>query len=336
MGNVKDKFGRKFLDIFQKTLVQTINNSGGDPTQMSQFNHYKSTFAKGNKLGQSNNEISDFMVYNYPNYDNIYKLARHNNSDNQFTPVRTGFQSLQSNLDYFRVDENGISRRLINKYGIPQKHWPNGRPRGSLERHTGNSLRGKYMRVEQGLGVGIQGMAMTRQNRIFTGQEPVKHNKLFKSNEKLKKQSFTQDEVLSAVEKLCAKYGTPITLKGHKEAILNQINNNEELRHTLLSSNRNSKKSYFSVPSSNQKERTSAEVLPPMQSIQSYQFKEIQHAKSIYLASSDGVPSKKYLLSYMNSKDSEKEKIINLFTKIFKEFQFNKKEDKDLILRHIR
>ena len=57
---------------------------------------------------------------------------------------------------------------------------------------------------------------------------------------------------------------------------------------------------------------------------------------TIYLPATEGVPNRKYLLAYMNAKESEKDKIINLFHKLFKEYQFNKKEDKDLILRHIR
>ena len=48
------------------------------------------------------------------------------------------------------------------------------------------------------------------------------------------------------------------------------------------------------------------------------------------------VPNKKFMLSYMNARANEKEKIVNLFSRLFREFHFNKKEDKDLILRHIR
>ena len=48
------------------------------------------------------------------------------------------------------------------------------------------------------------------------------------------------------------------------------------------------------------------------------------------------LPHRKYLLTYLWATDNEKEKIINMFNKMFKEYTFNHKEEKELILRHIR
>ena len=42
------------------------------------------------------------------------------------------------------------------------------------------------------------------------------------------------------------------------------------------------------------------------------------------------------MLSYMNAKANEKEKIVNIFARLFRDFYFNEKENKDLFLRHIR
>ena len=38
-------------------------------------------------------------------------------------------------------------------------------------------------------------------------------------------------------------------------------------------------------------------------------------------------PNKKFMLSYINARANEKEKIVNLFERLFRKFHFNKKED---------
>jgi hypothetical protein len=223
MNNIKDKFGHKFLDIFKKTLIQTITESGGDPDEISKYNYYKSPISnKGEKLGRSNGKIPQFYGYNDEYYNDNYKGTNHNNSDGRFVPIHTSYQQLQSNINHFRSDENGLSRRqLVNKHGTPQKYGLNGRRMGNQqrnyghrertlgnrERHTGNRMRGVYTKAEQGLSSGVMGMAMTRQNRVSTtDNESPSRNALLKSAEKpqpqQQQQKLTRAEVLSVVERL--------------------------------------------------------------------------------------------------------------------------------------
>jgi hypothetical protein len=363
MNNIKDKFGHKFLDMFTKTLIQTITESGGDPEEISKYNYYKSPIGnKTRKMGGSNGKIPNFYGYNDEYYYDTYKGSSHNNSDGRFQPIHTSYQHLQSNINHFRSDTTNLTRRqLVNKHGTPQKYGLNGRRTGNQkrnygirertlgnrERHTGNRMRGVYTKDEQGLSCGVMGMAMTRQNRVSTtNNELPNRNVLLKSTEKAQQEQpkLTRTEVLSVVEKLCVEYGTPLTVEGHREALIDQISNNEELRnnkelrYTLLSNHYYPKKTHVTLPNSSEKERLNVELISPSHNHNAKTYERIiePRKQSVFLPSSDGVPNKKYLLSYMNAKDSEKDKIINLFSRIFKEFHFNKKEDKDLILRHIR
>ena len=48
------------------------------------------------------------------------------------------------------------------------------------------------------------------------------------------------------------------------------------------------------------------------------------------------LPNKRYFSNYSLATESEKEKIINLFYKIFRDYNFSNREEKDMILRHIR
>ena len=334
--NVKNKFGKKFLDMFQKTLFDTIKSAGGHPEELPQFKHYRSTFSSAHPMAHSNGEIPSMMMHNYMNADGAYPINKQGSNPN-FGIGSSGFQTLQNNLDYIRSDSQTGTRRNLNRAGIPQKYWPNGRPRGSLERHTGNNLRGKYTRIQQSLYSGIQGTSIRRSNRMSTSNNYQKS--LLKSAEKPGEKTFTKEDILFAVEKLSTLYGTPFTVQGHKEKLVNEITKNPELKRTLFTSTteRRTEKPYFSVPASVIKTRPTV-VDPPLKiepiSATMQSVKQIR--KPFQLNIGESYNGKKYLVPFNTSKEAEKEKIVNLFHKLFKEFNFNKKEDKDLILRHIR
>jgi hypothetical protein len=330
---IRDKFGRKFLDIFQRTLMETINKSESKDPYL-QYHKYNPAFSNSNPLAQSKGEIPQFLVYNYQNFNNIYKMSKHS-SDNDFRPIQVGYQTLQTNPDFYSNKLTG--RRNLNIMGMPQKYWPNGRPRGSLERFSSHA-KNKYKRLEaQDLQSGIQGTSIQRQHRISTTTDVNKH--LERSAEKPVKPTMSNDQILFAIERLSHKFGTPFTLKGHKEEFINQVTQNAELRDKLLdfnhSNNHNHNRSHFSVPASGENSRPSLTTFNPLHNLSAKKCTNLLYSPG-FLPNPDGTPNKKYLLSYMNAKPAEKEKIVNLFSKLFREFHFNKKEDKDLILRHIR
>ena len=358
INNVKDKFGKKFIEMFQRTLFDTIKKSNGDVDQLELFKNYKDTFSSAHPLAHSNGDIPQMIMNNYPN-NTVYKLGNQKSATGfapmqsgfppvqsgfppvqpgfpqvqyGFPPVESGFQTLQNNLDYFRHETNLRSRRQLNKFGIPQKYWPNGRPRGSLERHTGNNLRGKYTRIQQSLHSGIQGTSISRKNRLSTSNEY--DNNLLKSVKK--KLTLSKGEILRAVEKLSALYGTPFTIQGHKEKLVSIISKSPELKKSLIQSEDIKDKTHFSVPSSVMKSRPNDENPLKVEPLPITLQSSAQIKRPFKVNIGEGINTKKYLLPYVGSKDSEKGKIISLFTKLFKEFNFNKKEDKDLILRHIR
>lgn len=257
-----------------------------------------------------------------------------NNSNNELLYVNPGVQSLQNNLNGYRNGSKMTSRRQLQGLGMPMKYWPNGRPRGSLERFSSTKKYRSIKHEEQGLSAGIQGTSIQRKHRFGTSIED--NHPVNRSQDKAKIKTMSNEQILSAIEKLSQKFGTPFVLKGHKEEFARQITSNEELKDTLLNYNHHkSNHSHFSVPSSGSKMRPVLTSKNPFHNISVKQSSTISTVPSI-LPLTDAVPNKKYLLSYMNAKEAEKEKIINLFSKLFREFHFNKKEDKDLILRHIR
>lgn len=170
--------------------------------------------------------------------------------------------------------------------------------------------------------------------------------KRLKTPKKPKKKTFTKEDILRAVEKLSSMYGTPFTIEGHKEKLVESISKNPALRDTLLktdspkednfSSNIKEEKTYFSVPASGQKPRPYNEYPLRVEQISAIKTSQQQVRRTVRLNLGEGLSTRKYLIPYQNSKDAEKEKILNLFVKLFREFNFNKKEDKDLILRQIR
>jgi hypothetical protein len=342
--DIKDKFGKKFLDIFQRSLMEIIQKTGASVADgvggrsgnlnLANTGNYYST-SGGKFYSSSGQELPQFLVYNYKNYDSIYKLNNHG-SNEDFIPLQTdGFSTLQGNLDLYRKSGKLLTRRQIQKIWVPQKYWPNGRPRGSLER-TSAGYKNKYWDYQtQGLQSGIQGKSLQRHHRISSSienQQKLHHSSL----DSPPHPRLSGDQLLLAIEKLSSKFGTPFTVKGHKEQFVNYINKDPFLKENLLAQlSGHQNKSHFSVPMSMEKSRPTLMTKNPMSNITVKKSSPGIHISS-YLPSADGVPNKKYLVNYMNAKTSEKEKIINLFSKLFKEYNFNKKEDKDLVLRHIR
>lgn len=266
---IRDKFGKKFLDIFQRTLMATISkNDGSDP--YLQYHKYNPVFSSSKPLAQSKGEIPQFLVYNYQNSNNLFS----------------------------------------------------------------SHVKNKYKRLEtQGLQSGIQGKSIQRQQRISTTTDINKQ--IEQSTEKPVKPKMSNDQILFAIERLSSKFGTPFTIKGHKEEFINQVSQNTELRNKLLDYNHKNNRFHFSVPASGENSRPSLATLNPLHNLSAKKCTNLLYSPG-FLPNPDGTPNKKYLLSYMNAKPAEKEKIVNLFSKLFREFHFNKKEDKDLILRHIR
>jgi len=354
LSDIKDKFGTKFLDIFQKSLLDAISK---DKTGKSfhprkgqenllpgnKFHNLSST----NAFTRSNNEMPQFLVYNYQNYDSIYKLNK-NGQNKEFINIPPGLKTLQGNVNYYRNGSSGLSRRLIQKFGVAQKYWPNGRPRGSLERLSNNYRSTITDYHNPAMQVGIQGHSLRRHHRISTSIDTNQRTMQQLGSDS--NQSVSNAQILKAIENLSNKYGTPFTVEGHKEKFIDHIRKDSVLRENLLSLSEikpmetikpiqsiinKEEKGYFSVPASAEKSRAKLVTRNPMKNITVKKSAPKLQAVN-YVPSADGSPNKKYLVHYMNSKPAEKEKIMTLFTKLFKEYHFNKKEDKDLILRHIR
>ena len=63
---------------------------------------------------------------------------------------------------------------------------------------------------------------------------------------------------------------------------------------------------------------------------------QVPETNGTFYSGNSLVPNKRFMLSYMNARANEKEKIVNLFARLFRDFNFKNNEDKDLIFRHIR
>lgn len=156
-------------------------------------------------------------------------------SSNQDIQFGQGYQTLQGNIDYYRHDIlKNSNRRNLNQGRMPQKLWPNGRPRGSLEKFSGHTRR-KYVYIEpQGLYAGIQGRSIQRQNRISTTTDVNKSlEQPYAQQPKEQAKSMSSEQIVKAIEKLSKRFGVPFTMKGHKEQFVNYVNNSKELKETL-------------------------------------------------------------------------------------------------------
>lgn len=149
-------------------------------------------------------------------------------------------------------------------------------------------------------------------------------------------------DLLIAIEALSKKFGTPFKMQGHKEQFIQYIEQNSALKEQIISHTEMSNRSTISLPKSITMPKQ--DIIPkqdPMTITQHFQSLNVSNKieppkSSGTYYSNEIIPHKKFLIDYMNARPNEKEKIVNLFARLFREFHFNKREDKDLILRHIR
>ena len=248
---VKDQFGQKFLELFQKSLVEVMQKNGSISENYSgpdfaQYKPYRSVI--NSKIG-----LPQFLVYSNGTIDGSINLNKHSSNHE----IRTIYEydkhsTLQSNIDGYRYDNKWISRRQFNNYDTPQKYWPNGRPRGSLERFSNKNS--KYVRLaNQGLYTGIQGTSIKRNSRM-----PFSHGSSrqaeHKSANQASRQPMNSDQLLLTIEKLSHKFGTPFKLDGHKEQFVQYLRENQSLREKLLDFQEKTNRSHVSLPQNEDKE----------------------------------------------------------------------------------
>eukprot|EP00345_Euplotes_harpa_P012816 CAMPEP_0168349674 /NCGR_PEP_ID=MMETSP0213-20121227/20579_1 /TAXON_ID=151035 /ORGANISM="Euplotes harpa, Strain FSP1.4" /LENGTH=226 /DNA_ID=CAMNT_0008359705 /DNA_START=268 /DNA_END=949 /DNA_ORIENTATION=- len=154
-------------------------------------------------------------------------------SSNQDIQFGQGYQTLQGNIDYYRHDIlKNSNRRNLNQGRMPQKLWPNGRPRGSLEKFSvpqevrvhraTRTLRGDPRKVDPEAKPDLHHDDVNKSLEQPYAQQPKEQAK-----------SMSSEQIVKAIEKLSKRFGVPFTMKGHKEQFVNYVNNSKELRETL-------------------------------------------------------------------------------------------------------
>lgn len=324
---IKSKFGKKFLDVFQKSLLETMSKNRNDIGNALFFPYS----AKSNLAG----EVPQLMVNNYENYKSIYKINK-NSSNQDLIPVDSlGYNELKGTSGFYPQDIlKNYDRRNLNQLGLPQKLWSSGRPRGSLERFSGQP-RSKNLFIEpQGLYSGIQGTSLLPHHRDLKTLEVMNTHEKLQEPQSTKEQtkSIPNEQLLKAIEKLSKKFGTPFNIHGHKEEFVNIISNDKTLQAKFIKFNSKPKSLHVTAPPTANENRKDLIIKNPLSNLN---VKELAINNEAIRADQQ-LPHRKYLLTYLCATENEKEKIVNMFHKMFKEYTFNAKEEKELILRHIR
>ena len=155
---VKDQFGQKFKELFQKSLNDVTqknrnireNYSG---LKFARYNPYRSLIDP--KIG-----LSQFLVHNNRTIDSAINLNKHS-SNHKIRKIYeyNKHSTLQCNLEDYSYDNKLISNRRINNFDTSQKYWPNGCPRGSLEKSSNKNFEYGLWK-DKGLYIGVQGKSI--------------------------------------------------------------------------------------------------------------------------------------------------------------------------------
>ena len=270
------------------------------------------------------------------NYENVYQFNQYSSNQDIKGIDNEGYQTLQGNLN---INRNGTQkyspRRVINSIAQPNKVWPTGRPRGSLERFSGNTRRRFYYVEPQSLYVGVQGISLQRHHRL-SGTADVNRSaeKYYEPKNVIEvDKSINEKQLLNAIEKVSRKFGTPFQINANREEFYKYILNDKSLQDKFSNIGSKSKSIHSSVQPSREETQQNMFI---SNNLHNLSVKESYVTNYSSVNQETMLPNKKYFSNYSLSSESEKEKIINLFHKIFRDYNFSSREDKDLILRHIR
>lgn len=287
--------------------------------------------AKSNLAG----EVPQLMVNNYENYKSIFKLNKNSSNQDLIAVDPMINQGIKQNAGFYEYDIiQNIGKRNINQLGLPQKVWSSGRPRGSLERFSGQTRSKNFYIEPQGIYSGIHGISILPHHRDLKTVESTNIREKLQQSPVAKPENRANpnDQLLKAIERLSKKFGTPFNIHGHKEEFVNIISNDKTLQAKFIKFNAKPKSLQMTAPQTASENMKELIIRNPLNNAN---VKELV-ANGEALRAEQQLPHRKYLLTYLCATENEKLKIVNMFYKMFKEFSFNAKEEKELILRHIR
>lgn len=235
---MKTKFGHQFLDVFRKSMYDAISKSSqGNEEQI--FNK----LIKDNKIPP---EVARLLNHNFnrpqniknnANFENVYQFNQHSSNQDIKGVESTGYLTLQGSGDPYRRGTQKYSpRRVLRNVGQPQKIWSTGRPRGSLERFSGNMRKRFYYVEPQSLYVGVQGISLQRHHRAPGTADVNRSTEKYYEPKNIIEldKSIDDKQLLNAIEKVSRKFGTPFQINGHREEFFRHVQGDRSLQERII------------------------------------------------------------------------------------------------------